>query len=128
MPTTDEHRAWANHSEEVATLLQDTYPEWAMTALFYAALHYVEAFFYAQQTAMNLPKHYDDHASRNKAVQRRMPKVWGSYQALYDDSFLARYKCYPFTTDDVRTSRDNDLEPIKQYVLNRLPKPATLNP
>jgi hypothetical protein len=120
VPTATEHLDWAARCEAVSAALESTHPEWAITALFYAALHYVDALFATQQTKRRLPQDYENHSARNTAVRERIRRHWRNYQALYEDSLSARYECHHFTVDDVRISRAEDLEPIKQYVLTRV--------
>jgi hypothetical protein len=45
MPHKNVHIAQALHNEELAAYLSGTaYPDWIVTSMFYAALHYVEAY------------------------------------------------------------------------------------
>lgn len=66
-----------------------TTPEWAMTALFYAAVHYVQAA--CLHLGVNpIPK---DHQSRKAAVRTQFKSVAGDFETLYHESRKARYEC-----------------------------------
>jgi len=121
VPTAAEHIEKAQRNEEAARLIQASYPEWAVTALFYAAMHYVEALFFTQTTKRPLPKHYDSHAKRRIAIRERASRIFNDYNTLFDDSWVARYEYEQFLSNDVDNLRDNEFEAVKSYVINRLP-------
>lgn len=121
MPTATEHIEKAQRNEEVALLIQVSYPEWAVIALFYAAMHYVEAFFFVQKTARGLPQHYDTHVDRRKAIAQRAKRIYVDYETLFGDSLAARYKYEHFSSDDVDSLRDTEFKAVKAYIVNRLP-------
>jgi hypothetical protein len=62
-------------------------PEWAMTALFYAALHYAQAAF------VFLGVSPSDHTERKRALRTTFRSVAPVYEALEDASRRARYEC-----------------------------------
>jgi hypothetical protein len=66
-----------------------TTPEWAMTVLFYSALHYVQAALIHLQSG-SAPT---DHDKRRGAVRTQFRSIAGKYEALYNASIRARYEC-----------------------------------
>lgn len=125
MPTTDQHVAQAELNERLSLRLQDEDPAWAVTLLFYAAVHYVEAFFYTFPTQRRLPLHYDNHMSRTPAVRARIPRVFKHYMRLLDESIDARYRCVAFTKAEVIELRDDELKPLRDYIRRRLANAAS---
>lgn len=122
MPDLARHLAQAARNEALSQQLEVGYPEWAITALFYSALHYVEAYFY-HHAGGSQPQHYVTHGTRNSGVAQRLGTLHRPYMVLYNRSRDARYDCVQFTTTDVQRLRQNELAQIKQHVLNSLPPP-----
>lgn len=122
MPTREEHLRQASRNEQVSFLLQADHPDWAVTTLFYAALHYVEAYFYTNPGNPNSspwPQHYASHVERLKGVRERLPGMFTHYELLLTRSIDARYNCQNFTTTHVEQLRRRRLELIKQFVQSR---------
>jgi hypothetical protein len=73
------------HSLNVANLCS---LEWAVTANFYAALHYVQAYFAARAITFKL------HTNRATAIARDpiLRIVYQEYRAMQDSSEAARYE------------------------------------
>ena len=129
MPEVGEHLAQARHNEEVVLYLgrvSPDYVDWQMTVLFYAALHYVDAYFAAGQlggaTVSLLPRnlHPRNHAERDQLVSRHLPAVQRAYRLLKDHSIDARYQIGGFTPRDIIDARDMDLADIRREVGRRL--------
>jgi hypothetical protein len=121
MPTATQHIAQAAHNEALSLAVEADYADWAVTALFYAALHYVEAYFYVHAARQHAPPHYTNHSLRGPAVRIRIPRMYRHYQRLFDRSIQARYDCVAFAQSNVQYLRQNDLEPLKQYVQQNMP-------
>lgn len=119
MPTADRHLTQAARNESLSLALEAQYSEWAVTALFYAALHYVEAYFDRHATS-GQPRHHTGHVERTRAVRLRIPTVYRSYRWLMELSRDARYECVMFTPADVRHLRRTYFEPLKADVRQRL--------
>ena len=87
---------------------------WAVTALFYAAMHLVQAQFVEEATTgFDIPH---NHPDRDFAVSRRLPKVYLSYSFLYTRSQWARYhvdKPDP-TPDQIRRYEEDHFRPIEK--------------
>jgi hypothetical protein len=66
--------------------------DWAVTVLFYVAVHYVEAYFSLQN------QHYQMHGSRETAIRRdpRINAIFTDYREMYEYSRTARYDCPEF--------------------------------
>ena len=81
--------------------------DWAVTTLFYAALHYVDAFL--------LPDDPKSHHARNRRIRDRVElrAIWGDYRLRQERSRDARYECARPTRAEVRTYRTRHFEPIQ---------------
>lgn len=119
MPTLDEHIVQAAHNEALSRVIEQQYADWALTALFYAALHYVEAYFY-QDSASGYPRHYTNHVDRHAAVRSRLRPIYGHYRALMTHSLDARYNCVAFSASDVHSVRRGEFDQLKTYILRRI--------
>ncbi len=100
MPRKEQHLSKANDNEGFASsldLLKSINVDWALTALFYAALHYVEAYFATRSI------HSVDHRARDSAIQRdpNLRKIFNDYSELKNYSINARYYMYPIKSGDV---------------------------
>jgi hypothetical protein len=100
LPQKHEHVAKAKHDEEFVNSLDVSttpYLDWAITALFYAALHYVEAYF------ATMKRHSPDHRTRDSAIRRdsRIGGLYNDYSELKNFSINARYYMTTFTPRDL---------------------------
>lgn len=116
MPQKHEHVAKAKHDEGFVSSLDlstTPYVDWAITGLFYAALHYVEAYFAAMR------RHSPDHRTRDSAVQRdsRIKGIYNDYSELKNFSINARYYMIPFSESDLRKNLLPRLANIKARIL-----------
>ena len=66
---------------------QSRTPDWAMTILFYAALHYATAAFVQQGMALA------SHSELKKTMRERFQSIAPVYESLEDASRRARYYC-----------------------------------
>lgn len=92
MPREDEHRQKAHNNElfaESLNVADPTCENWAVIAVFYSALHYVESYFsrYSVQGGK--------HEIRFTEILRdeRLKPAYTSYKYLYELSRTARYYC-----------------------------------
>lgn len=116
MPLDENLLEKARHNERfLATLDLDTTPylDWAVTIAFYAALRYVDAFFY--------PERPHDHRERLIWVQTnpRTRPIYDSYLELYLQSRDARYELTQFTPDQVKSLVVNSLGHIRAHMLRQ---------
>ena len=89
MPDTVAHREQAEHNLRMYDSMdRSAYSDWAATVLFYAALHYVDAFL-----ARKLHYHPRGHADRDKLLHtvHALKKIRVEYRELKDCSHNARY-------------------------------------
>ncbi len=119
MPRKAEHLGKAHHDEQfVSSLDLSTSPfiDWAVTALFYAALHYVEAYF----ATMN--RHSADHRARDSAIRRdaNLRKIYNDYSELKNHSINARYYMTPFVEADVTRHLRPRFNALKSYITSLL--------
>lgn len=117
MPTKDEHLEKASNNEQLAEVLATTakFRDWAVTAYFYAGLHYAHAVLavYGQH-----PQSHDATAplvKRNKVLG----KIWVEYRSLQIASRNARYylaEISPQTLQDVRVAFNT----VRTYIRGQL--------
>lgn len=112
MPQKGEHIAKAAHDEQFAASLDlatTPYLDWVITALFYSALHYVEAYF------ATMKRHSADHRTRDSAIQRdsRIRSLYNDYSELKNYSINARYYMVRFTEAEIRRNLFPRLDNIK---------------
>ncbi len=116
MPKVHDHVTKAKHDEAFVLSLElstTPYLDWAITALFYAALHYVEAYF------ATMKRHSPDHRTRDSAVHRdfKIKGIYNDYNELKNYSINARYYMVPFSESDVRKNLLPRLASIKARIL-----------
>jgi hypothetical protein len=117
--TVEKHLRQAEHNEHfLATLdLASTpYLDWALTIIFYAALHYLRALF-SHHHLTNITRYGEmDNAFARLPVCRRNPDMYQDYRQLKDDSRAARYDMWRPTLADVVDYRDGELRRIRELV------------
>lgn len=89
MPPAASHLEQARHNANFyATIDKAVCADWAITVLFYTALHYVDALL-AQQGV-----HPTSHAGRNRALERiaELRPIYADYESLKNASYNARYE------------------------------------
>ncbi len=109
MPTTQQHLDQASANEVVSTQINQE--DWAVTALFYAAVHYVEAYCCHAHGV-----HSKGHHDRQVFVGNNLSAIGPEYAGLEFWSREARYECCEFSTHDVQSLRA-DLQKIKDHIL-----------
>ncbi len=93
--------------------------KWIVTAMFYAALHWVEALF-----AHQLGLHTDSHQRRERALHRLQFPLLREYIQLHDASRAGRYQMVRFSEQDIDDLFQSCFLPIRNHVLNVLQPPA----
>jgi len=85
--TKQEHCDKAEHNEFLVSSLNNPFWDWAVTSTFYAALHYVEAYF----CKTKIPS--KNHPDRNTRIQSdaQIRSIYGDYRELQNESRTARY-------------------------------------
>ena len=110
----------AGHNRRVADVLSQGSPvslQWAVTCIFYTALHYVNAYLY------HLSQHQmpATHGAREHRVSQDMGQVYRSYRWLKSTSERARYSLVWPTAQIFETSCQKVGE-IQLFVEDRLPR------
>ena len=122
MSTKEQHLQKAQHNEAyLATfdLSHSPFLDWAVTATFYSALHYLRALM-ARYNYTNISGYGDmDKAFDRMAVLKRAADVHDSYRQLKDDSRSARYDMWKPTGADVADLRE-EMEKIRDFVMPKL--------
>lgn len=122
-PTRQQHIDQANANEQLSYRLQSTDPEWALTTLFYAALHWMSAYL------GDIGLYPTTHALRRININSRpeLAQIRYRYFFLQDKSESARYDCVRFSAQDVARIRAIYFDPLKrtlQALLDQPPPPA----
>ncbi len=87
MPTPSQHREKAEHDEFFVSELKEPFWDWAITGLFYAALHYIEIYLARQAP----PIHPPTHPIRDSHIHRLLSPIYVDYRELEEESRDARY-------------------------------------
>lgn len=121
MPRSQQHLQKAAHNEAFVVSLglsTSPYLDWAVTGMFYSAVHYVEAYLATQGI------HSVDHRARDSDIQRKpqLKSLYVPYNELKNHSINARYMTTRFTAADV-VGLQPELDIIKRHILQLLPRP-----
>ena len=105
------HLAQARHNEDFfGRIDQSLDSDWAVTALFYAALHYVDAYLFRKNLNPG------DHAERNRMMQANptTSAIWSHYRRLLDRSWDARYNAATYTPPQIAQLHQIDFARVKR--------------
>jgi len=123
MATERAHLYQAQHNERFLTIFDLTntpYLDWAVTVIFYAALHYIRALA-AKHYFTNISRYGDlDRVFHRVTVFQQNPNIYTDYRQLKDDSRAARYDMRVFSPQEVTDLREEELQRIRQFVLAHL--------
>jgi hypothetical protein len=99
---------------------QDRDLGWAVTLLFYSALHLVQA--HAERHCTRTPSNPFpvDHQSRDPYVANNLPEVAHEYTRLYNASMDGRYRLKKFTMEDVQRYHDQAYVVLRDKMYARL--------
>ncbi|HYX53539.1 MAG TPA: hypothetical protein VE783_08805 [Candidatus Limnocylindrales bacterium] len=114
------HIQQAKHNEALAQYLEGApYPDWRSTAYFYAALHYVQAYFVSRTPPQNFKKHSD----RDTAIESdgRIGGIWSDYRSLKDWSQNARYIGRKPSDAEIKNDILKSLAAIKKEISRHVP-------
>jgi uncharacterized protein (UPF0332 family) len=114
VPQRHEHLTRAGETESLARALNRQKPvcvDWAVTMLFYAALHYIDAFL----AGKNL--HPLNHSLRDEEIEKNgsIAEVYRDYRRLKDMSRAARYEIANFNADSLAKAEAR-LAKIKDFL------------
>ncbi len=123
MATSQEHRSKALHNEKLLDFCQlsdGEFVDWAVTVLFYGALHWMRAL--AAQEGYEIKryrgKESEEEVFRGSGVFSEQAYAW--YRQMKDDSREARYDMKQFSNFDFQDLRQNNFEPFKLFVTSKL--------
>ncbi len=121
MPSLNEHLAKSEHNEGLADALatKTQYFDWAVTVLFYAALHYVDAVLSASRT--DPLSHEQRHTAMG--VNDTLRRIFPEYRSLETMSRNARYFALPIGANDWKSVKD-DFDILRAHIRGRLKLPA----
>lgn len=109
----DEHKNKAIENEDLLASLPFTScgTEWAITITFYAALHYVQAYFALTGQS------FSSHGSRNTAIGKDpvISVIYSDYLNLYNISRDARYEVFNLQPGHL-TYAQNALAEVKKVI------------
>lgn len=116
MPSRDEHLEKARGNESFAATItheNQTKIGWILVVLFYAAVHYVEAYL-----AVQLGIHARSHTMRDSYVAKdaNLRRIYSSYQHLKYFGYNARYEVFQFNVTDIQEA-NNCLADVKALLL-----------
>ena len=116
MPTKDEHLKKAEGNEAFAATISigtQAEIEWTLIVLFYAAVHYVEAYL-----EKHWGMHLRSHTTRDNTIGRdsNLRKIWSPYSHLKYYGYNSRYEVCSFTATDTQDA-NKDLAEIKKGIL-----------
>jgi hypothetical protein len=120
MASVAEHLAQARHNEAFLGSLDlrtTPYLDWAMTIIFYTALHYIRGVL-ARHQVTNISTYGEmDKAFDRLPLLRQNPGIHTDYRQLKDDSRAARYNMWRPANGDIVEFRDGELRRIREFVL-----------
>jgi len=122
MPSEHEHLSQAERNERFAehvlTWGDSDFTDWALTALFYAAVHYGRAYLAAKSVSWQ-PNHGGFKAAFVKTCASEA--LFRGYDKLKTRSERARYNCVTFTLSDVTALQTSIYEPFRDGLLALFP-------
>ena len=122
MATKEQHAAKADNNVAFAKSIElksQVNIDWALTALFYSGVHYVDAYLVKKGT---LPHLYDTHAKREKMIETdsSLRTVKNEYYDLKHFGMNARYFCNITRADKVTGEALPALEAIQKHIKGKL--------
>ncbi len=118
MPGVTDHLNQASHNEQFYHVTdKSVYSDWAMTTVYYAALHYIDA--YLAKAKIPDPGAHDVRDSAVNRVAELRP-IANLYFRLKSRSRSARYCYVRFSLADLHQSFNGDLANIKKHLLPRI--------
>lgn len=114
MPQPAEHIAQAEKNERLyESLIGTEFNDWAVVSLFYAALHYVDAYFV--QRAGVSPS---NHSTRNILVSMttELAGIEIHYRELYARSLDARYEIIVMPEDEIIKEKTERFDSIRAHI------------
>ena len=121
MPALNDHLRQAEHNRDFANSLDASkYSDWIAIALFYSALHYLDAFLATKG------HHPGGHPVRDGFVAMvvELKPIYNEYRTLKNSAHTARYFCLPaFSPGHLKQLRDVHLAQIRDHLRAYIPIP-----
>lgn len=115
MPRARDHLRIANNNEQFSQFLisNRVHLDWAVTGMFYAAIHYVEAYLAIQN------RHSGSHRLRDSSIQHipELALLYDDYNDLKNDSTQARYYGHDFTPEEIASRIQTSLNTVRNRIL-----------
>jgi hypothetical protein len=116
VPSKEQHVNKAKQNEKFCDDLDGSSQasiNWKLVVLFYAGLHYVEAYL-----AKSMNQHTKSHTTRDNCVSREsnLRRIRTQYNHLKFYGFNARYEVDQFTTSDV-TDAQAYLKEVREIII-----------
>ena len=115
MPDLNDHLTVARRNEGFCQYLlsEDKYLDWAVTAFFYSAIHYVEAYLAKTST------HSQYHRTRDSSICRdvNIRGLYDDFSDLKNDSIQARYQGFIASRSEITSRIKPSLEKIRNHIL-----------
>ncbi len=119
MPNLDEHLQIAgnNISFSQSLISEQRYLDWAVTGMFYAAIHYVEAYLADKNV------HSSFHSRRDSAIQQdvNLCIIYDEFSDLKNDSIQTRYYGFIFPLSEIVSRIQPSLNTIRNHISSLLP-------
>jgi hypothetical protein len=120
MPSEHDHLAQARQNEEFADFLlaqtDERFFGWALTSIFYAAVHYGRAFLrFKRGPAITSHPGFETHFLRISRDQ----SLYNLYRRLKDESERARYDCAQYTKNEVGDLKQKYLVPFRDALVQQ---------
>ena len=117
MPSKDAHLWQAGHNEKFCSeILATDFLDWAVTAIFYSGLHYVDGYL----ASKNIDPTTHDVRTPLVARESNLKRIFPQYRRLKDQSEAARYRVKHFTQAEVKGLKENEFEVIKSQISKHL--------
>ena len=115
MPSESVHKRLAEHNRQFLDWLDldvTQYLDWAVTVIFYTALHFVEWLLATKGL------HSDTHDNRHQAMGRvsELRPIYPDYRELETQSRRSRYEGAQFSRDVVKSQLVPKLEKIEPHI------------
>lgn len=108
----------ALHNEEFWSHILETNPaylDWAVTGLFYSAMHYIDAAYFALYS-----KHLKSHEMADEEIGGQFAAIYSDYRTLKDERWKASYYSKRFVKSDVEERIIPCFDKVKDFAIKVL--------
>ena len=119
MPDLAVHLRLARNNEDFCQYLlsSNAYLDWAVTGLFYSAVHYIEAYLATKRI------HPISHPGRYKEINldTNLSRIYTQFSDLKNDSTQTRYEGYTFPRTEIDSRILPTFNTLKSHIQTLLP-------